>query len=133
MNTPTDMPEKLRQEHRLEGVLARGLIIGVAISAGVTLLGAILYLLKHASDPVTLKTFAGEPDSLRSIPAIVRAALTLDPAAIIQLGVVLLIATPIARVLFSLLVFAAQKDRLYVVISAGVLGLLLLGFLGVTH
>lgn len=124
--------EELRAEQRLEGVLARGLIAGVALSAAVTLVGAVVFLSTHARDAVALGTFKSQPDMLRSIPAIARGVAAGDARAIIQLGVVLLIATPIARVFFSLLVFAVQRDRLYVIISAGVLILLLLGFLGVT-
>lgn len=128
-----EIPEEmLRAEQRLEGVLARGLIAGIALSAAVTLVGAVMFLASHARDSVTLGTFKGQPDMLRSIPAVARGVVAGDARAVIQFGVVLLIATPIARVFFSLLVFAVQRDRLYVVISAGVLALLLLGFLGVT-
>ena len=50
-------------------------------------------------------------------------------ASIVQLGVVLLIATPIARVAFTLVAFAIQRDRTYVIITLIVLGLLLYGLL----
>jgi uncharacterized membrane protein len=43
---------------------------------------------------------------------------------VIQLGLILLIATPVARVALSLLAFAVQKDKMYVVVTAIVLGLL---------
>ena len=49
---------------------------------------------------------------------------------IIQLGILCLIATPIMRVALSLVAFALQRDRLYVVITLIVLGLLLAGLLG---
>jgi uncharacterized membrane protein len=48
----------------------------------------------------------------------------MEPTAIIQLGIVLLIATPIARVLLTLIAFAVRRDRMYVLISALVLVLL---------
>ena len=49
---------------------------------------------------------------------------------LIQLGALLLIATPIARVAFSVYVFARQRDRLYIVVTLIVLILLLGSFLG---
>jgi uncharacterized membrane protein len=44
---------------------------------------------------------------------------------VIQLGILVLIATPVARVLFSMLGFALERDWMYVVITAIVLALLL--------
>ena len=64
-------------------------------------------------------------------PAIVAAALAGRREAVIQLGVVILIATPIARVLLSLVAFALQRDRTYVVVTLIVLVVLLSGLFGV--
>ena len=49
---------------------------------------------------------------------------------IIQLGLLLLIATPVARVVFAIIGFALEKDRLYVVVAALVLGILLFSLFG---
>jgi uncharacterized membrane protein len=51
-----------------------------------------------------------------------------DPATIIQLGILLLIATPVARVAFALVAFAIERDRLYVAVSLIVLAVLLFSF-----
>jgi len=59
----------------------------------------------------------------------VRGALALDSKAIVQLGLVLLIATPVVRVAFMLIAFVVQRDRVYVAISGLVLALLLYGLL----
>jgi len=59
----------------------------------------------------------------------VRGALALDSNAIVQLGLVLLIATPVVRVAFMLIAFVVQRDRVYVAISGLVLALLLYGLL----
>ena len=45
-----------------------------------------------------------------------------------MLGLLLLIATPVARVAFSIVAFALEGDRLYVAITAVVLALLVLSF-----
>jgi uncharacterized membrane protein len=58
--------------------------------------------------------------------------MTGDAAAIVQLGVLLLIATPIARVIFAAIGFAVERDRLYVAISLAVLAVLIFGLLHVS-
>ncbi len=50
----------------------------------------------------------------------------LRPVAIAQAGLLVLIATPVFRVAVSLLAFALERDRLYTMITAAVLTLLLL-------
>jgi uncharacterized membrane protein len=49
---------------------------------------------------------------------------------LIQLGLLLLIATPVARVAFSVAVFAMQRDRLYVVVALIVLAVLMYSLTG---
>jgi len=71
-----------------------------------------------------------EPADLRSLGAIVRSALALRSPAIIQLGLVLLIATPVARVAMSLVAFILQRDRVYVVVTSIVLALLIFSLTG---
>jgi hypothetical protein len=54
---------------------------------------------------------------------------TLEPAAIAQLGLVTLLATPVARVAASVVGFALEGDRLYAAITTGVLVILLISIL----
>lgn len=114
-------------EHEIEQVIGRLLQFGVLLAAAVTLVGGIMLLLHHGSAPVSYSVFQGEPAYLRSLTAIVRAAFSGDPMAIVQLGLLLLIATPVARVAFTLVAFALQHDRLYVLVTTIVLALLLYG------
>jgi uncharacterized membrane protein len=46
------------------------------------------------------------------------------PEAVIQLGLLILIATPVARVIFSLVGFVLERDRVYVAITLAVLAIL---------
>jgi uncharacterized membrane protein len=62
---------------------------------------------------------------LRSVPQIVQQATALRPLGLIQFGLLLLIATPVARVLFSVLGFALERDWMYVVVTLLVLALLI--------
>ncbi|MGB9103684.1 MAG: DUF1634 domain-containing protein [Terriglobales bacterium] len=116
-------------DDRLEIVIGNLLRIGVTIAAVVVLAGGILYLAKHGSLPVDYGSFHGEPRELRSISGIIRAAPSGNPRAIIQLGLLLLIATPVARVIFSAFGFLRERDYRYVLITLIVLGVLLYSIL----
>jgi uncharacterized membrane protein len=109
------------------GNLLRG---GVLLAAAVVLAGGILYLVRHGSEPAGYSVFKGEPADLRSIGPIIRDALVPHGRGIIQFGVLLLIATPIARVIFSVIAFALQRDRTYVVVTLIVLAVLLYSLIG---
>lgn len=129
MDGTTDTREVGALERAL-GVLLRS---GVIISAAVVAVGAVLFLIRHSMDYPHYTAFAGQPPMLRSVGAIVAGASHLDPLAIMQFGLLLLIATPIARVVFSLLGFLVQRDWMYVVFTTIVLGLLLFGLFGSGH
>lgn len=109
------------------GVLLR---TGVILSAIVIALGGILYLVHSGETVVSYHHFSGAPQQLRSIPEIVNGALGGDGLSIIQFGILLLIATPVARVAFSVLAFFFERDWLYVGISCVVLAVLLYSLSG---
>ncbi|HWJ12101.1 MAG TPA: DUF1634 domain-containing protein [Gemmatimonadaceae bacterium] len=113
----------------VEQLIGRLLQIGVLIAAAITLVGGTLLLIQHGRSPVDYSTFRGEPSYLRSLSGIVAAAFQRDTRAIVQLGLAFLIATPIARVAFTLVAFALQRDRVYVGVTLLVLALLLFGLL----
>ena len=115
--------EDFALEQRL-GTLLRG---GVILSASVTLIGGIMFLASHGNVPVSYHIFSGEPAELRTVGGVIGGVVHGDSISIIQLGVLLLIATPIARVLFSVIGFARERDWMYVACSTLVLGLLLYG------
>jgi uncharacterized membrane protein len=110
------------------GMLLRA---GVIASAVVLLLGGAVHLYRHGREPVPKrKMFKPEPPEFSHPAPILRAALGGSGRATIQLGVLLLIATPVMRVAFSVYGFARQRDRAYVVMTLIVLAVLLLGLLG---
>ena len=110
-----------RQMRLALGIVLRG---GVLLAAAVVFLGGLVYLGHHASGNPAYRQFEGEPRDLRSIKAILNGALIFNGRSVIQLGVLLLIATPITRVIFSAVEFALEKNWRYVVITGIVLGLL---------
>lgn len=101
---------------------------GVLTASALVAMGGVIYLIKYGATPPHHERFTGEPNDLKSISGIVRAAGELRGRGLIQLGLLVLLATPVARVAFSLYAFVQQRDRTYVLITAFVL-LLLLGSL----
>ena len=118
-------------DQKIEDIIGNLLRIGVGTAAAVVLVGAAAYLVRHGFGHANYRVFRGEPSDLRTLRGIVRAALGLHPRGIIQLGLVLLIATPVARVAFSVLAFAVERDRMYVVFTLMVLGILILSLAGI--
>jgi uncharacterized membrane protein len=115
---------------RMEIAVGAVLRIGVGIAAAVTLLGMLLHLASAAHVPAPGHVFVGEPGDLRTIPGVLADAFAWRPRGILQLGVLLLIATPIARVALLIVAFAFERDALYVAVSAFVLAVLLHSLLG---
>ncbi|MDB4874796.1 MAG: hypothetical protein JWM41_1242 [Gemmatimonadetes bacterium] len=127
--TPRTPPTSRWSDHAVEQLVGRLLQTGVLAAAAIVLVGGVLLLVRHGSAPVSYSVFHGEPELLRSIGAIVRGALAMDPQAVVQLGLLLLIATPVARVALTLVAFILQHDRTYVLITSVVLALLLYGLI----
>lgn len=111
-------------DHEVQQAIGGLLRIGVVVAALVTAIGGALLLLQHGNNPVAHSTFQGVPAFLQSIGGIVHGAMMFNGDAIAQLGILLLIATPVARVALTLVAFALQRDRTYVVITSIVLALL---------
>lgn len=111
-------------DRRMETMMGRLLQAGVLLASAVVLVGGVLYVRGHLGGAVNYRSFAGEPAALRSGRGLLRLLMTGDPAALIQLGVLLLIATPVARVVFAVVGFALERDRLYVAVSVAVLAIL---------
>ncbi|MBZ5727574.1 MAG: DUF1634 domain-containing protein [Acidobacteriia bacterium] len=114
----------------MERALGRLLRAGVLAALALVLPGACLYLAGHGWERPDYHTFRGEPAELRRIASVLRQAMSLHGQGLIQLGVLLLIATPVARVASSAYAFARQGDRLYVAITLAVLGVLAYSLLG---
>ena len=114
-------------DEEVEQIIGRLLQLGVLVAALVVLVGAALLLGRHGGAVASYGVFHTEPAALRSIAGIVRAAFSGDAAGIVQLGLLLLIVTPIVRVAFTLVAFVLQRDGTYIVVTAIVLALLLFG------
>ena len=114
-------------DHDVEQFIGRMLQAGVLAATIVTLVGGALLLSQHGSARPTYSVFRGEPAHLTSIGGIIRGVREMRSEAIVQLGIVLLIATPVARVAFTLVAFVLQRDRVYIALTTLVLALLVYG------
>jgi uncharacterized membrane protein len=120
--TAIQTPEQDKRVDEIIGLLLR---IGVISAAFVVLVGGVFLLVHSGFAPPHYRVFRGEPTELRHISSIFHEAFALHPEGIIQFGLLLLIATPVARVLFTVFAFAYERDWTYVVITLIVFSLLL--------
>ncbi|HEY9645427.1 MAG TPA: DUF1634 domain-containing protein [Chroococcidiopsis sp.] len=119
-------PKPHWDEHRFEQFLGNLLRSGVMLSALIVALGGALYLIRHGTELPNYHLFRGEPKEFRVLPSILENGLTLRRRrSLIQIGLLILIATPVLRVVCSAYGFVRQGDRPYVVITLIVLIVLL--------
>jgi uncharacterized membrane protein len=119
-------------DRRLETMIGELLRAGVVLAAAITFLGGILYLKDHGSQTVSYRTFVAGGASVRSLAGIVKSAAELQSEALIQLGLLLLIATPVARVALAAVGFFLERDRTYTIVSLIVLLILIFSLLRAT-
>ena len=117
-------------DQQVDVVIGLLLRYGVLLSAGVVFAGGIWYLLQYGTTPPGYHVFRAEPEYLRHLRGIVSGLPGFRGRRLIQLGLVMLIATPVARVAFSVVAFLLQRDRAYVVITLIVLAVLLFSLTG---
>ncbi|MBW4616136.1 MAG: DUF1634 domain-containing protein [Desmonostoc vinosum HA7617-LM4] len=129
-DTKNKKSQLLQNPHLLDILLSYLLKYSVLLVSAVVLLGGILYLLRHGAEPTQYQFFHGEPPEFRSFGGVITTALSGNDLGIIQLGLLLLIATPILRVVVSLVVFVKQQNWIYVTITALVLTALIYSLLG---
>ncbi len=123
-------PSKPWGDHQIEVVVGYLLRYGVMISATIVFCGACIYLFRHAHQPADYRIFRGEPSDFRTIPGVLQSARHGHGRGWIQLGLLFLIATPIARVAFAVAGFALERDRMYVAFTLIVLLVLLYSLIG---
>jgi uncharacterized membrane protein len=112
-------------DKNLEIVIGRGLQVGVLLAAAVVFVGGVLYLL-HAGGPrPDYSHFHGVAQHLRTPSGIWHGVVHGDAESVIQLGLLVLIATPVMRVVFAGVGFLMERDQLYFWVSVAVLTVLL--------
>lgn len=117
-------------DRQMETVIGNLLRTGVLLAAATVLCGAVVYLARRGGQEPAYGVFQGEPSDLCSVRGIIADALKFHGRGIIQLGLLLLVATPVMRVMACWIAFLRQRDWLYVAVSLTVLGLLVYSLAG---
>ncbi|HEX8949744.1 MAG TPA: DUF1634 domain-containing protein [Dissulfurispiraceae bacterium] len=123
--------KKILSDETVELAVSYFLRTGVLLAAALVFTGGVLFLMKYRGDIPNYKVFSGEPADLRSVSGILEDSLTFHSRGVIQLGLLVLMLTPVAWIGFLCIAFILQKDRLYSIVALFVLTVLLLSFTGV--
>jgi uncharacterized membrane protein len=113
------------QDQDLERVIGHLLRYGVLLSSLVVFAGGIVYLIRHGGQLPQYGEFKGEPDKMKNPVPMWKAILNGEGRPLIQFGLLILIATPIARIVFSIFGYLMEKDYLYILITCIVLAVIL--------
>ncbi len=108
-------------DRRLETIIGRLLQTGVLLAAAVVAAGGILYLVHNHADPANYRHFVTGGPAIQTLPGMIHSAASFNSEGLIQIGLVLLILTPVARVAMAVVGFFLERDRLYTVVSLIVL------------
>jgi len=106
-------------------LLGRVLRAGTIISVSIVFIGGIIYLYRHGQSVADYSVWKGIPGFIEHASSLVNGAFDFKEQAIIQIGIILLVATPIIRVIFSAIGFVLEKDYMYTGISILVLLIIL--------
>lgn len=108
----------------IETIMGNLLRYGVLSSMAIVLAGAVFYLLQHGKDAPMYKEFVGEPKRITELGNVWQTAMQGRGRSIIQLGLLVLMATPVARIVFSIIGYILEKDYLYIIITLIVLSVI---------
>ena len=117
-------------DQRMDSIISVLLRTGVILSSIVVLIGGIWHLAQSGGLAPNYRTFQGEPSNLNGFRGIIRGLFSWHGRNWIQFGLVMLVATPVARVAFSVFAFFEERDWLYVALTLFVLSVLMFSFIG---
>ena len=115
---------------RIDEIIGNLLRAGMIVSSLIVLIGGGLYLTRHGTEEPNYHIFHGEPSDLRSVLGIMKDVSTFSGQGVIQFGLLVLIATPVMRVFFTVISFMIQRDRVYVGVTFIVLAVLIFSLAG---
>lgn len=115
-------------EGSLQHWVSAVLRFGVLASALIALIGTLMNLSKHGGEKVSYQNF--HPGENLSVGKVLTDAVSMDSRSIMLVAVIVLVLTPVARVIVSLFGFIKEKDRTYIAITFVVLLTLLCSVIG---
>ena len=117
-------------DERIDQIVGNLLRSGVILATLVVAIGGVIYLIRHGGESADYRKFQGVQPELRTIPGIIELIWAGRSRGIIQFGLLLLIATPVARVAFSIFAFVRERDWMYVSFTCVVLAVLCYSLFG---
>ena len=111
----------------MQAIIGWVLRLGVVVSMTVVFIGGVIYLYRHGHTVADYRKFSGVPEFLQTPRGILNGIVTFRGRAIIQAGIVLLIATPVIRIICSAIGFIMEKDYMYTGITIFVLMIIVIG------
>lgn len=114
----------------LQVVLGTLLRVGVLVSMIIVFIGGVMYMIEQGSAVKDYGNFIVDANSFNSIPKIISELKQFKSGAIIQFGILMLILTPVLRIVFSVYSFLMEQDYLYVIIGFIVLAIILISLNG---
>jgi uncharacterized membrane protein len=116
---------QIRMDAQFEKILSRVLRMGMLLSALLIALGGVLHLLRYGMNTLNYDIFQSKSENLQTLPDSAKDMFSLQQCGLIQVGLLILLMTPILRVAFSAYTFAKQRDFIYLVITSIVLAVLI--------
>ena len=105
--------------------ISRVMRYGIVLASAIVITGCVIFLINYGSVKPEYSKFTGEPEQFTNVVRIISSISSTNGKGLIEFGLVVLIAIPVLRVLFSVISFAAEKNKQYIYITLGVLILLL--------
>lgn len=109
----------------IQKLIGNTLRLGVWVSFCLSILGVLLSFLKIPNSPETQQIFTENPAKF-SFTELLSGLICLDASHIAMCGVIVMLLTPLLRVIFLLFAYQKQKNSMYEVISYIVLVIILL-------
>jgi uncharacterized membrane protein len=121
-------PEDRSSRLDMNIVISNLLRFGVILSSAFIVVGlAIIFVKNPPAFPATVEQLTASNFGKTTLDAgvLLSGVAAANAIYVIQLGLIILLATPVVRVAASVILFAAEKDRTYVAITLIVLGILI--------
>jgi len=117
---------------KLEASIARVLRVGTLLSLCIIVVGAAVTLIQHPDyldQAGGLDALLQPHDNARTVDALASGLARGEGESVMLLGLLLLVVTPVMRVLLSAVAFLRVGDRAFTLLTTGVLILLLISFM----
>ena len=129
--------QKRNTDHDMQQLIGNTLRRGVTVACVIAMLGGVMYLFEHGAEPMkdySRFSYDAPPagyEQYTTLEGILRGVADFSSVGWIQLGVVVLLLTPVMRVVLSLFDFVRQRDWLYAAITSLVLAVIVCNSLNI--